>query len=351
MRNKTAASISYPWKALRSCRPLAVAFVLVTLWCWQLRSSVDKHLPKVSSDTLPVVILCGYKFWRFCEAVFPEYNCRRADGEGTTIYNRKDILLSGMHAQCQLENTFPGTVVYMNGEPNVTPRAKNSFYLGPVVKNDVRSMQFYFVSLAALQIPEAYSSFTQRRKNSGKGFLLYVSRRCLQHREEAFHMFSSIDAVTAGGKCDGTTLNGRSFAADKFNKLPGTGPWSEAHSLYSDFKFGLVMENTKQRGYVSEKILNAFIGGTIPIYFGTEDVFNIFNRDAFVFFNEDRPQETIENVRALLADEEKYNSMLAQPILAAGAFDRFFALYGKGKASAEIRRFLGLSAHPPEEDD
>lgn len=329
---------------------MGVAFVLVTLWCWQLRSSVDNVLLAATTDTLPVVYLCGYKFWRFCEAVFPEYTCRRAE-RSHTMFRKEDILLSGMHAQCWLEKSFPGTVVYINGEPIVTPRAKNSFYLGPMVENDVRSMQFYFVSMAALQIPEAFSSFTQRRKNSGKGFLMYVSRRCLQHREEAFHMLSSIDAVTAGGKCDGTTFNGQPFTADKLNRLSGSGPWPEAHTLYSDFKFGLVMENTKQKGYVSEKILNAFIGGTIPIYFGTEDVFNIFNREAFIYYNEDEPQETLATVRSLLVDEVKYNAMLAQPILAEGAFDRFFALYGKGKASAEIRKFLALSVHPPEEDD
>ena len=32
------------------------------------------------------------------------------------------------------------------------------------------------------------------------------------------------------------------------------------------------MENTYKKGYISEKILNAFIGGTVPIYYGHEDV-------------------------------------------------------------------------------
>lgn len=348
-RNRKNLSMPPALMRLKACNPLAACVMLMILW-GQLRSSIGTRtrVAELSLNTPPNVYLCGYKFWRLCEAVFPEYNCRRSEG---STFSKADILVIGMHAQCELENTFPGTILYINGEPFVSRRAKKSFYLGPAINGESNSMQFHFVSLAALQIPEAFSSFTQRRKNSGKEFLLYVSRRCLQHREKAFHMLSSIDTVTSGGRCDGTTLRGVSFAPDKFKTLSGAGPWSEAHTLYADFKFGLVMENTKQRGYISEKILNAFIGGTIPIYYGTEDVFTIFNRDAFVFFNEDQPQETLETVRALLVDDDKYNAMLAQPILAKGAFDEYFAMYGKGKLSRKIREFIGISGQLAEEDD
>lgn len=49
-----------------------------------------------------------------------------------------------------------------------------------------------------------------------------------------------------------------------------------------------------QGGYISEKFLLAFVSGCIPIYFGTSDVSDIFNRDAFVYFDVNSPQSAVE---------------------------------------------------------
>ena len=43
-------------------------------------------------------------------------------------------------------------------------------------------------------------------------------------------------------------------------------------------------------GYVSEKILNAFFAGGIPIYYGSLEVFDIFNKRAFVYFDIGNPR-------------------------------------------------------------
>ena len=50
----------------------------------------------------------------------------------------------------------------------------------------------------------------------------------------------------------------------------------------SNFRFSLVMENGVYPNYITEKILNGFMSGTIPIYHGPALVFEIFNRNAFV---------------------------------------------------------------------
>lgn len=42
------------------------------------------------------------------------------------------------------------------------------------------------------------------------------------------------------------------------------------------------MENGVYPNYITEKILNGFMSGTIPIYHGSALVFEIFNRNAFV---------------------------------------------------------------------
>ena len=327
---------------------LILPFGLLTLLLRYVPES-GKTDAAASQGHAVTVFLCGYKFWRFCEAVFPEYSCK---GSAHGFATDQDILLIGMHASCPREKEFPGKIIYINGEPDIASRVKGSYYLGPLDDGrEQSSMQFYFASIAALQMPQAYAGFIERKRNSGEHFLLYVSRRCLPHREKAFNMFASIGPVTAAGKCTGSTVEGSAEVARNTLTIDGTGSWMDAHELYSRFKFGLVMENTERKGYVSEKILNAFSGGTVPIYFGTEDVFQIFNYKAFVYWDKKNPAKTLDEVAVLLQDTKKYKEMLSQPILAPGAYEFFFALYGKGQTSANVRQLIGISPHAIEEDD
>ena len=57
-----------------------------------------------------------------------------------------------------------------------------------------------------------------------------------------------------------------------------------------NYQFCLVMENTKVDAYISEKIMLAFLGGCIPIYWGTLDVYEIFNANAFIYYDIDQPE-------------------------------------------------------------
>ena len=43
-------------------------------------------------------------------------------------------------------------------------------------------------------------------------------------------------------------------------------------------------ESKAMPGYITEKILAVFLAVAIPIYWGTEEVFGIFNRKAFIFY-------------------------------------------------------------------
>ena len=80
-------------------------------------------------------------------------------------------------------------------------------------------------------------------------------------------------------------------------------------------KFSLCFESTKHAGFVTEKITDAFYSDTVPVYFGSEEVFKIFNRDAFVFCpSRDAFEETVDKIIALDQDDEAYLQMLNQPI-------------------------------------
>ena len=102
--------------------------------------------------------------------------------------------------------------------------------------------------------------------------------------------------------------------------------------------------------YVTEKILMAFLGGCIPIYYGSELVFDIFNRDSFVYYDIENSQPAIDPVHKLEENPSEYSKMLRKPILAYGdeTVAEFFSFsddIGVGRLKTKIRNKLKLGSY------
>lgn len=81
-------------------------------------------------------------------------------------------------------------------------------------------------------------------------------------------------------------------------------------------KFTLCFESTSHYGFITEKITDAFYADTIPVYYGSPNVTDIFNKDAFINAADyDSFDEVIEKIKELDQDDEKYLEMMRQPIL------------------------------------
>jgi len=59
--------------------------------------------------------------------------------------------------------------------------------------------------------------------------------------------------------------------------------FDEAVSLHMPYKFNIAFENSITPGWITEKIVNAFLAGCIPIYSGDNYVFKFFNKKAFIY--------------------------------------------------------------------
>lgn len=81
-------------------------------------------------------------------------------------------------------------------------------------------------------------------------------------------------------------------------------------------KFTICFESTSHYGFITEKITDAFFSDTIPIYFGSPNITEIFNKEAFINVA-DYPSldAVVEKIKELDQDDEKYLAMLRQPIL------------------------------------
>jgi len=94
--------------------------------------------------------------------------------------------------------------------------------------------------------------------------------------------------------------------------------WSPQYfNMLSNYKFMICCENTKMETYTTEKIVNPYLGRTIPIYWGSHNIKNIFNPDSILFL-EDETEETInkliQKVIELDNDDEKYLEFINRPI-------------------------------------
>ena len=100
------------------------------------------------------------------------------------------------------------------------------------------------------------------------------------------------------------------------NNMPDGKNVADKLSFMEGYRFSLVPENSSFPGYTTEKIIDAFAAGTIPIYWGDPRVEEQFNKDAFInVMNYQSDAELIERIREIDENEELYLKMLQTPIL------------------------------------
>jgi hypothetical protein len=73
-----------------------------------------------------------------------------------------------------------------------------------------------------------------------------------------------------------------------------------------DYAFSLIIENSRSDYYFTEKLIDSFVTGTVPIYWGCPSIGNFFNLDGMIIF------EDIKDLlcKINLLSFDKYNKML-----------------------------------------
>ena len=83
----------------------------------------------------------------------------------------------------------------------------------------------------------------------------------------------------------------------------------------TSYKFSISMENSNGDGYISEKIIDSLIAGTIPIYYGDYLIDEYINPKCFIMIKGEKDiQEKIEYIKKIDNDDKLYNSILKEPI-------------------------------------
>ncbi|KAL7543047.1 hypothetical protein ACHAXR_012356 [Thalassiosira sp. AJA248-18] len=298
-----------------------------------------------------------------------------------------DFLVYHMHQHCDVDVlTFPGLQLHINHPTHgfsaygeYKPPGKNIFVIG-AHEDGPHSIQLPYAMMKWWVLVKGLGSHgdidqptiekffvpSARPKNTGKNFLLYVNSHYAAYREIAAHTLSTLGPVYALGSCQGNP-DAIPTAVDALRPSRCQPYTDESRPpsiivpedlnrrgvfynrvTFQDFRFMLLMEDANIPGYITERIVDGFMAGTIPIYYGTSQIFDIFNPKAFIYYDVNNPQEALDRIRYLEDNTDAYQQMLNEPILADGerTIEKYFSFddtIGNGMLKRRVRSKLGFS--------
>ncbi len=89
---------------------------------------------------------------------------------------------------------------------------------------------------------------------------------------------------------------------------------SACQNFQQNYKFTIAFENVSALGYTTEKIVNPFIAGSIPIYWGNPGITDQFNANAFINVADDI-EAAINRIIEIDQNDDLYREMLlTQPL-------------------------------------
>jgi hypothetical protein len=150
-------------------------------------------------------------------------------------------------------------------------------------------------------------------------------------RDEFFHLLSEYKKVDSGGRY----LNNIGYSV------------SDKRFFQRDYRFSIAFENSSTPGYSTEKIVDAYVAGTVPVYWGDPDIGQDFNASSFINANDySSLAEVVQAVIELDSSEAAFRKMYETPFLVrpmkdftfTGGFEKFLVDIFEQDRDAAFRR-------------
>ena len=154
------------------------------------------------------------------------------------------------------------------------------------------------------------------RKNSlKKKFCAAVISNCdSKLRFDFINRLNQYKKVDMGGGCY-NNINGKINNKIEF-----------LSQYYIIYKFSIAMENSDGDGYASEKIVDSFLAGTIPIYYGDYVLDEFINPKTYILVKGEKDiDKKIEYIKEIDTNEKLYNSIMEEnPLIDKKFIDKIY---------------------------
>lgn len=147
------------------------------------------------------------------------------------------------------------------------------------------------------------------KEKNGFCSFVYSNGNASKMRKELFDSISSYKKVSSGGRY-----------------LNNIGKLVESKEDFErKFKFSIACENYSYPGYTTEKIIEAFSAGIIPIYWGDPLIKETFNADAFLNVADYNSMDSlVDYIRKIDEDDKEYLDILRQPVFVNEDHEEYF---------------------------
>lgn len=151
-------------------------------------------------------------------------------------------------------------------------------------------------------IKKVIDNINNAKSNKNKFASLVASHDVTNIRTQMYDKISKIDYIN----CPGKLFHNDDILKNTFN--------NNKIEYLKDFKFNLCPENTISDGYITEKLLDSFKSGCIPIYNGDENIeLDLINKNALLFFKKDEDNiEIIKEIEKLHKDDKLFDAFQKQ---------------------------------------
>ena len=153
-------------------------------------------------------------------------------------------------------------------------------------------------------------------------FCCFITRVFKSERVHFFNELSKYKKVDSYGECLNNT--GIYASHDRY----------EFEKLVSQYKFIITFENCQKNMYITEKILHGYYSLSIPIYWGSKNIHNFFNKNSFINiddYNEINIKKTIDKIIEIDNNDELYLNIVNQQVFNINIDEYFNSIKNKIK--------------------
>jgi hypothetical protein len=192
---------------------------------------------------------------------------------------------------------------YYNYVKNLSNKPQKGKYA--IISNDIKGKNIFNLPFF-LQRPFNIKELEKKKiKKIPKKFCcIIISNESAFDRIEFTKKLSKYKQVDIYGKTSLTNSDN--------SKLPSS--FAKNHEFYSQYKFVICFENSFAKDYITEKLTNAMLGNSLPIYRGAPNIQDYFNTKSFINYDDygEDYDKMIKEIIELDKDDKKYLDFLNQ---------------------------------------